>query len=125
MGVNFSPTIRQAAQLFAVAQHLTRHPHLRTVNISEDALQLQSSHHPAADLLAWADSLTESHASVQAINGMAFVRVVNELPPCVATVWTTVPGLADVLGLDDNARWTPLGLDVLRAFATTSTREVA
>jgi len=125
MGVDFTPTIRQAAQLFALAQHLTRHPHLRTVNLFDDALQLQSCHNPAAELLAWADSLTESHASVQAINGMAFVQVVNELPPCVATVWTTVPGLADVIGLDDNASWTPLSLDILRAFATASAREVA
>ncbi|MFD9734254.1 hypothetical protein [Umezawaea sp. NPDC059074] len=125
MSVDFSPTIRQAAQLFALAQHLTRHPHLRTVNISEDALQLQYSDHPAADLLAWADSLAESRASVQATNGLAFVRLGNELPPCVASVWTTVPGLAAVLGLDDNARWTPLDLDVLRVFATTSAREVA
>lgn len=118
MGIDVTPALRQAACLFALAEHLTRNPHLSEVIVHLDKLQL--SKRSAAALLDWADSLTAPTASVQGIKGQAFAYVTGSLPSGVVTVWTTVPGLLDVLGLDDEARSTPLDLDVFRTFAATA-----
>lgn len=117
MGIDVTPALRQAAFLFALAEHLTRHPHLSEVMVGFGKLQLPYSRRSAAALLDWADSLTAPTASVQGIEGQAFVYVTGSMSSGEVTVWDTVPGLLDALGLDDEARSTPLDLDVFRAFA--------
>lgn len=119
MNVDVTPALRQAAGLFALAQHLTRHPHLAPVLVLETKMQLQwvQPHLQAAKLLDWADSLTGPTATVQGIKGEAYVHVTGSTPWGEFTVWSTVSGLLDSLGSDDDADRAPLDLAVFRAFA--------
>lgn len=111
MNTELTPALRLAARLHAVAEHLTRHPHLAPVNVISDKLQLQWQAEPAAALLAWTESLTDVSVRVRNIDGKAFVDVTGTATVGTATVWTTMPLFWPAA--DDAS--CPIDLDVLRA----------
>lgn len=121
MGVEITPALRQAAFLFALAQHLTKYSDLEPVNVlgrapGED-LQLRSHGvRNAGALVAWADSLTEPSVSVKCIGDAAYVDVTGGMPTSPATVWTTIDGFLEHSGWESGERTREIGLDVLREF---------
>ncbi|MFT7837579.1 hypothetical protein Q5530_15675 [Saccharothrix sp. BKS2] len=115
--VEVTLALRQAALLFAVAQHLTANPHLHPVWVRGNDLQLVHDA-SAVDLLVWADSLANQCVTVSDIKGQAFVYVTGSLGSGTATVWNVVPGLLGWLELPRSAYGEPIELDVLRRFVS-------
>ncbi|MDA3624292.1 hypothetical protein OU415_02520 [Saccharopolyspora sp. WRP15-2] len=132
-GTVVSESVKQALFLRALASHLTANPDLCPVNVCDSldrpVLQLRAWHSDdvARDLARWAESLPDSHLRVESIEGMAFVSVEAALFRHELSVWTTVPGLLEVLGDVDHfpPGKHPLALEVLRAYAGVEPGEAA
>lgn len=114
-----TPALRQAAQLRALATHLTQNPHLASVNVTADKLQVPYHRGPGAALLAWADTLTNPEVTVTGNDGDAFVYVTGSITVGTVTVWTVVPGFLSALDMtDDDCYRRPVELDTLRSYVT-------
>lgn len=99
---DMTPAVQQAALFAALAQHLTRHPHLTPLYSVTPSVGLHidvgpSTPQAGAALVEWADTLTNPTVMVRRIEGEAFVSVTGAAGPAEVRVWAVIPGLLDAL----------------------------
>jgi hypothetical protein len=115
-----TPAQQQAARLRAIAEHLSVCPHLTPVIVHERDLQIGHGIDRLAALLAWAASMTDTTVRMQALGRndlIAYVYADGWLGDHQDTVWTTVDGLVEYLGITEQRDFHEIALGDLEDFA--------